>query len=334
MIRVLIVDDQKVITQGLKALLESEPDIQIVGTGANGQEAIELVTALEPNVLLIDQYMPVMSGVEATQLITKQFPQVAVLLLSGSDRDDRIAEALQAGAKGYLLKTTSSEDLANSIRSVARGYSQMGPGLLEKLLAKINPPVASTPTINTAPSVVSVSEPLNLDFAQILSNAAQFDIAQLTSLLNAIQDANVAATLMTQMEKQLQQIPHHVSALYLCGALIGKFQQRNQRAINYFRLAFTHAKTQRFPLSVQLYICRAAWLVNSTETLTWLTGILNTWSTDRPYGTLFEEMGQVFGTSADPYRQLKAMWEIQRLKLLCEQVNALQSKLSVFNLSA
>jgi DNA-binding NarL/FixJ family response regulator len=334
MIRVLIVDDQKVITQGLKALLESEPDIQIVGTGANGQEALELVTALEPDVLLIDQYMPVMSGVEATQLIANQFPQVAVLLLSGSDRDDQIAEALQAGAKGYLLKTTSSEDLANSIRSVARGYSQMGPGLLEKLLAKINPAVASTSTPSVAPLAFSTLEPLSSDLAQILSDTTQFDIAQLTSALNTIQDGNVAATLMVKMEKQLQQIPNHVSVLYLCGALIFKFKQRDQRAINYFRLAFIHAKTQLFPLSVQLQICHAAWMVNSTETLTWLTDLLNIWPLERPYGTLFEEMEQVFGTSTDPYRKLKALWEIQRLKLLCEQVNALQSELSVFHLSA
>jgi CheY-like chemotaxis protein len=305
-----------------------------VGTGANGQEAIELVTVLEPDVLLIDQYMPVMSGVEATQLIAKRFPHVAVLLLSGSDQDDQIAEALQAGAKGYLLKTTSSEDLANSIRSVARGYSQMGPGLLEKLLAKINSAVASPATPNPTPSVFSVPELLSLDLDQILRDVAQFDSAQLTSLLNAIQDGNIAAALMTNMEKQLQQSPHHVSALYLCGALIFKFKQQNQRAINYFRLAFIHAKTQLFPLSVKLQICHTAWLVNSTEAFTWLTDILNTWPPDRPYGILFEAMSQVFGTNTDPYRQLKALWEIQRLKILCEQVNALQSKLRVFHLSA
>jgi DNA-binding NarL/FixJ family response regulator len=335
MIRVLIVDDQKVVTQGLKALLESEPDIQIVGTGANGQEAINLVTTLEPDVVLIDQYMPVMNGVEATQFITNQFPHVAVLLLSGSDQDDHIAEAIQAGAKGYLLKTTSSEDLANSIRSVDRGYSQMGPGLLEKLLAKLTPSGAASPsTTHTAPQPSIVPEPLSVDLAQTLRSPTQFDIAQLTRLLNATQNGSVAAILMTQMEKQLQQIPSHISALYLSGELICKFQQRNQRAINYFRLAFTHAQTQFFPLSVQLHICRAAWSVNSTETLSWLTDILNAWPMEQPHRILFEQMSQVFGTGTDPYRQLRAMWEIQRLKLLCEQVNALQSKLSVFNLSA
>jgi DNA-binding NarL/FixJ family response regulator len=334
MIRVVIVDDQKVITQGLKALLESEPDIQIVGTGANGQEAIELVTTLEPDVLLIDQYMPVMSGVEATQLIANRFPNVAVLLLSGSDQDDHIAEALQAGAKGYLLKTTSSEDLANSIRSVDRGYSQMGPGLLEKLLAKITPaaPALSTPNPEALISMVPTS--LNFDLAKMLSSPAQFDMVQLTQLLDATLEGSVAATLMSQMERQLQQTPSHVSALYLSGELICKFQQRNQRAINYFRLALTHAQSQFFPLSVQFYICRAAWAVNSTETLGWLASILSAWPTDQPYRILFENMTQVFGEGTDPYRQLKALWEIDRLKLLCEQVNALKSKLSAFDLSA
>jgi DNA-binding NarL/FixJ family response regulator len=334
MIRVVVVDDQKVITQGLKALLESEPDIQIVGMGANGQEAIELVTSLEPDVLLIDQYMPVMNGVEATQLITNQFPKVAILLLSGSDQDDHIAEALQAGAKGYLLKTTSSEDLANSIRSVDRGYSQMGPGLLEKLLAKINPSVPSLASIVTEPFGSNIPTSLSLDFTQILSSPAHFNIVQITRLLNATEEGYIAAALMTQMEKQLQQNPSHVSALYLSGELICKFQQRSQRALNYFRLAFTQAQMQFFPLSVSLHICRGAWPVNSTETLSWLIGILSDWPSDQPYRILFEEMSQVFGLGTDPYRQLKAMWEIERLSLLCEQVNALKSKLSALDLSA
>jgi DNA-binding NarL/FixJ family response regulator len=336
MIRVLIVDDQKVVTQGLKALLESEPDIQIVGTGANGQEAIHLVSTLNPDVLLIDQYMPVMNGVEATQLLTNQFPHVAVLLLSSSDQDHHIAEAIQAGAKGYLLKTTSSEDLAHSIRSVDRGYSQMGPGLLEKLLAKINGSAASLASPETAPlsSTSALEPPLSSDLDPILSNPAQFDIAELTRLLNATHNVNMAAVLMTQMEKQLQQNPSHVSVLYLSGAVIGKFHQRNQRAINYFRLAFTHAQTQFFPLSALLHICRGAWAVNSTETLSWLVSILRAWPTDEPYGSLFEQMSQVFGAGTDPYRQLKAVWEIERLKLLCEQVDALKSKLSVLDLSA
>jgi DNA-binding NarL/FixJ family response regulator len=316
-----------------------------VGTGANGQEAVELVSTLEPDVLLIDHYMPVMNGVEATQLITNQFPQVAVLLLSGSDQDNHITEALQAGAKGYLLKTTSSEDLANSIRSVDRGYSQMGPGLLEKLLAKITPagasPDAKVPS-DTMP-LGSLTSNLGLDpshtnllqdLAQILNSPTQFEIAQLSHLLDSTHKGNVAATLITQMERQLQQNSGHVSALYLSGELIGKFQPRNQRAINYFRLALTHAQSQFLPLAAQFYICRAAWAMNPTESLGWLTNILKAWPLEQPYRILFETMSQVFGEGSDPYRQVKALWEIEHLNLLCEQVNALKSKLSAFDLSA
>jgi DNA-binding NarL/FixJ family response regulator len=330
MIRVVIVDDQKVVTQGLKALLESEPDIQIVGTGANGQEAISIVANLLPDVLLIDHYMPVMNGVEATQTITEQFPDVAVLLLSGSDQDDHIADALQAGAKGYLLKSTSSEDLANSIRSVDRGYSQMGPGLLEKLLAKINSPAALS---NAAPPNSTPENSLSADLSQILSTPAHFNVLQMNRLLTEIRDVSVAAALMTQLERQLQQQPSHVSALYLSGQFICKFQQRNQRAMNYFRLAFTHAHNQSFALSVLLQICRGAWTVDSTETLSWLIDTLKNWPKDKPSHVFFETVSQVFDPGTDPYRQLKAIWEIQHLALLCEQVNALKSKLSTLDFS-
>ncbi len=328
MIRVVIVDDQKVVTQGLKVLLESEPDIEIVGTGSNGQEAIDLVTKLLPNVLLIDQYMPVMDGVQATQAIANQFPQVAVLLLSGSDQDNHIAEALRAGAKGYLLKSTSSEDLANSIRSVDRGYSQMGPGLLEKLLANISSSQASAgPTLLKS----TLQNPLTLDLSRILDLPSQFDVDVMTRLLDTANEASVAASLMTQLEQQLQQQPTHVSALYLSGQLICKFQQRDRRAMNYFRLAFTNAQSQHFSLTTPLQICRAAWPVNSEETLNWLAGILRNWPTDRPNHILFETMIQVFGSATEPYRWLRAIWEMEHLSLLCEQANALKSKLNLLN---
>ncbi len=331
MIRVIIVDDQKVVTQGLKALLESEPDIQIVGTGANGQEAISLVSSLLPDVLLIDHYMPVMNGVEATQIIAAQFPGVAVLLLSGSDQDDHIAEALQAGAKGYLLKTTSSEDLANSIRSIERGYSQIGPGLLEKLLAKINSPAASS---NVTPLNSIAENALRADLSYILSLHSQFNVLPMDSLLAAIHDVSVAVALMTQLERQLQRQPDHVSALYLSGQFICKFQQRNQRAMNYFRLAFTHAHHQSFSLPVLLQICHEAWDIDSTETLSWLIDILKHWPKDQPSYILFETVRQIFGSGTDAYRQLKAIWEIQHLALLCEQVNALKSKVRILDFSA
>lgn len=324
MIRVAIVDDQKVVTQGLKALLETEPDIEIVGTGSNGQDAIDLATKVVPDVLLIDQHMPLMNGAEATQVICQQCPSVAVLLLSGSDEEDYIADALQAGAKGYLLKSTSAEDLANSIRSVYRGYSQMGPGLMEKLLAKVN--ASGTPqVVSTLPKL----SPLLMELQQILNRPSAFDQERFNRLLASIEDPKIGSEMMTQIEQQLQETPNHVVALYLSGQLIGKFQRRSRLGINYLRLAFTHAQTQSFSLAVLLQICNAAWRVDSTEAFRWLRSLLKNWPLQQPYSLFFNELRQVFGYAAEPYRLLKTAWEIDQLNQLCGETSTLKSRLSI-----
>jgi DNA-binding NarL/FixJ family response regulator len=133
MIQLLLVDDQALICQGLQAILSLEIDLEVIGTANNGQTAIEQVAALHPDIVLMDIRMPLMDGREATRLITQRFPEVKVLVLSTFDDDSYIRDAIRAGAKGYLLKDMPSEDLAHAIRLVYRGYSQMGPGLLERL---------------------------------------------------------------------------------------------------------------------------------------------------------------------------------------------------------
>jgi DNA-binding NarL/FixJ family response regulator len=139
MIRLLLVDDQSLICQGLKAMLSLETDLEVIGTADNGEMAIEQVALLKPDVVLMDLRMPVMDGREATRLISKQFPNVKVLVLSTFDDDRYITDSIRAGAKGYLLKDMPSEDLAQAIRVVYRGYTQMGAGLLEKLMANSIP---------------------------------------------------------------------------------------------------------------------------------------------------------------------------------------------------
>ena len=137
MIRLLLVDDQSLICQGLQAVLNQEADLQVVGTAENGQVAIELVATLQPDVVLMDIRMPVMTGIEATRLIAEQFPDVKVLVLSTFDDDRDIAQSMRSGAKGYLLKDMPAPELAEAIRLVHRGYSQMAPGLMEKLLTNV-----------------------------------------------------------------------------------------------------------------------------------------------------------------------------------------------------
>ena len=140
MIRLLLVDDQSLIRRGLRALLELEPDLEIVGEAETGQAAVEQVRLLKPDVVLLDVRMPVMDGVTATPLILQEVPQTKVLVLTTFDQDNYVAQALQRGASGYLLNDTPSEELAATIRLVHRGYSQFGPGILQKALTKVTAP--------------------------------------------------------------------------------------------------------------------------------------------------------------------------------------------------
>lgn len=144
-IRLLLVDDQMIIRQGLRSLLETKPDLTVIGEAENGQQAISQVEALYPDVVLMDVRMPIMDGVAATRRICQQFSHTRVLVLTTFDDDDYVAQAIRAGAQGYLLKDTHSDDLAAAIRAVHKGYTQMGPGLLEKAIAPPSPQLPSQP---------------------------------------------------------------------------------------------------------------------------------------------------------------------------------------------
>jgi DNA-binding NarL/FixJ family response regulator len=134
MLRVLIVDDQSLICQGLQTILELQPDLQVVGTASNGEMAIERVAALQPDLVLMDVRMPLMDGRAATRIICQQYPTITVLVLSTFDDDQYIAESIRAGAKGYLLKDMPAEELVQAIRLACQGYAQLAPGLLDKLM--------------------------------------------------------------------------------------------------------------------------------------------------------------------------------------------------------
>jgi DNA-binding NarL/FixJ family response regulator len=135
MIRVLLVDDQDLIREGLRTLLEAKPDLTIIGDVANGQQAVEQTAILCPDVVLMDIRMPIMDGVAATKIIAQDYPKAKVLVLTTFDDDEYVSKAMQHGAKGYLLKHTRSEELAQAIRAVHQGFTQMGPGLFEKAIA-------------------------------------------------------------------------------------------------------------------------------------------------------------------------------------------------------
>lgn len=150
MIRILVVDDQKVIREGLKLTLAVQPDFEIVGLAENGQVGVELVDALRPDLVLLDMEMPIMDGVEATRKIRQRFPETKVLVLTTSSQEAHVVAGLDAGAHGYLLKETPEDDLINAIHAVHKGYAQLSPGLLANVTTQALTTQAQDPT-STAP---------------------------------------------------------------------------------------------------------------------------------------------------------------------------------------
>ncbi|MGW4020206.1 response regulator [Streptomyces sp. NPDC005009] len=138
MIRVLIADDQQMVRQGFTVLLNTQPDIEVVGQAVNGVDAVARVAELTPDVVLMDIRMPELGGIEATALITNATPDVRVLVLTTFDLDEYVYEALRAGASGFLLKDASADQLAEAVRVVAAGDALLAPGITRRLIAEFS----------------------------------------------------------------------------------------------------------------------------------------------------------------------------------------------------
>jgi DNA-binding NarL/FixJ family response regulator len=171
MIRLLLVDDQVLFRQGLASLLRLEPDLAVVGQADDGQAAIIMAAQLQPDVILMDMRMPVCDGIQATQEIHQSYPQIRILVLTTFDEDEFIWDSLRAGAAGYLLKNTPSEQVAAAIRTVYQGHSQLGPTIAARLFAQL-----------PAPRLPDVAKPLSqreLDILKLLTNGmSNREIAQ------------------------------------------------------------------------------------------------------------------------------------------------------------
>jgi DNA-binding NarL/FixJ family response regulator len=132
--RVLLVDDHTILREGVRALLADEPDIVVVGEAGDGEEAVEKVETLHPDIVLMDMVMPRMNGLEATDHIKRRHPEVKVLILSMYDDDEYVQQVIQAGASGYLLKGMAADDLITAIREVQAGSSFLNPAIAAKLI--------------------------------------------------------------------------------------------------------------------------------------------------------------------------------------------------------
>ncbi len=133
-IRILIADDHAVVREGTRQILEQEPDLEVIGEAADGEEAVRLATTLKPDVAIIDISMPVMDGVEATRRIKANAPGIAVLILTAYDDDQFVFSLLEAGAAGYLLKSVRGRELIDAVRAVHAGESVLHPTIARKVL--------------------------------------------------------------------------------------------------------------------------------------------------------------------------------------------------------
>jgi DNA-binding NarL/FixJ family response regulator len=135
-LRVVVVDDQLLVRTGFRMILDTEDGIEVVGEASDGVEAVEVCRRLDPDVVLMDVRMPTMNGIEATRAIRAAFPSTRIIMLTVSDDEDDLFDAVKAGANGYLLKEVSIEEVADAVRAVVQGQSLISPSMAAKLISE------------------------------------------------------------------------------------------------------------------------------------------------------------------------------------------------------
>ncbi|KJF90129.1 response regulator transcription factor [Photobacterium leiognathi] len=146
-IKVVIVDDHQVVIDGFMARLQLEPDIDVIGTASNGIEALEVISQLDPDVILMDISMPIMNGIDATAQIKKQYPDAKVLMLTMHDNREYIMKVMQVGAMGYMLKEISAEKMVQAIKTVNQGSTYFCETTSQTIFTQAATPIAA-PEVN------------------------------------------------------------------------------------------------------------------------------------------------------------------------------------------
>lgn len=143
---ILICDDHAVVREGLRALISTEPDMEVIGEASDGEKGVAAYRTLHPDVTLIDMVMPRMDGLDAIRAIIGEFPEARILVLTSFAEDDMVFPAIKAGALGYLLKDSSPEELLRAIRDVSRGEASLHPSIARRLILELSQPTTLPPT--------------------------------------------------------------------------------------------------------------------------------------------------------------------------------------------
>jgi DNA-binding NarL/FixJ family response regulator len=165
-IRLLLVDDQRLMLEGLETLLELEPDLNVVAQAEDGEEALTAYADTQPDVVLMDIRMPKMDGVEATRRLCQRWPNAKVMILTTFDDDEYVFEGLRAGAVGYMLKAASGTELARAIRTIAEGGALIEPSIARKVISEFA-------RLKPAKPAAALAEPLSEREQEIIVHLAQ-----------------------------------------------------------------------------------------------------------------------------------------------------------------
>ena len=170
-IRLVLADDHPIVREGLRAVLETQPDFEVIAECATGVEALQLVVSLQPDILLLDLEMPVMDGVETIRQLRHTSSDVRIIVFTAFDNDERIIHAIQAGANGYLLKGAPRDEIFNAIRVTMNGGSLLQPVIASKLLRHVGQQVAHLPTTtqDTPPQLIEVLTERELEVLHLLA---------------------------------------------------------------------------------------------------------------------------------------------------------------------
>ena len=164
-ITVLLADDHTVVRQGLRALLEAEEDMSVVGEAENGRQAVQMIKRLQPDVVVMDIAMPTLNGLEATRQVSRDNPKCKVLVLSSYSDDEYVQQLTDAGAAGYLVKQTAAQDLVAAIREANRGNAFFSPAISKRLLEQYRASIGQPPGQKKSPKLT----PRELEVLQLIA---------------------------------------------------------------------------------------------------------------------------------------------------------------------